>query len=112
MHKISLSVIQVCAIVANHELYCIAAIIHVIRIYVCIHNTALSGFHITEECSALRENVAIIVKHLDIYGEGIPCLIRCIRNGKQRFTRGYKRYKETSGLIEWKECQIFHSIFT
>lgn len=25
---------------------------------------------------------------------------------KQRCTRGYKRYKE------WKECQIFHSIFT
>ena len=33
-------------------------------------------------------------------------------NDKQRWTRGYKRYKETSGLIEWKECQIFHSIFT
>lgn len=33
-------------------------------------------------------------------------------NHKQRCTRGYKRYKETSGLIEWKECQIFHSIFT
>lgn len=31
---------------------------------------------------------------------------------KQRWTRGYKRYKETSGLIEWKERQIFHSIFT
>ena len=31
---------------------------------------------------------------------------------KQQCTRGYKRYKETSGLIEWKECQIFHSIFT
>ena len=31
---------------------------------------------------------------------------------KQRFTRGYKRYKETSGLIEWKKYQIFHSIFT
>ena len=31
---------------------------------------------------------------------------------KQRWTRGYKQYKETSGLIEWKECQIFHSIFT
>lgn len=31
---------------------------------------------------------------------------------KQRWTRGYKRYKETRGLIEWKECQIFHSIFT
>ena len=35
-----------------------------------------------------------------------------ITNGKQRCTRGYKQYKETSGLIEWKECQIFHSIFT
>lgn len=35
-----------------------------------------------------------------------------IKEGKQRCTRGYKRYKETSGLIEWKECQIFHSIFT
>ena len=35
-----------------------------------------------------------------------------IENYKQRCTRGYKRYKETSGLIEWKECQIFHSIFT
>lgn len=31
---------------------------------------------------------------------------------KQRCTKGYKRYKETSGLIEWKERQIFHSIFT
>lgn len=36
-------------------------------------------------------------------------IVSCI---KQRCTRGYKRYKETSGLIEWKECQIFHSIFT
>lgn len=35
-----------------------------------------------------------------------------IKQIKQRWTRGYKRYKETSGLIEWKECQIFHSIFT
>ena len=35
-----------------------------------------------------------------------------IAKGKQRWTRGYKQYKETSGLIEWKECQIFHSIFT
>lgn len=31
---------------------------------------------------------------------------------KQRFTRGYKRYKETSGLTEWKIGHIFHSIFT
>ena len=35
-----------------------------------------------------------------------------IQNGKQRFTRGYKRYKETSGLTEWKIGHIFHSIFT
>ena len=35
-----------------------------------------------------------------------------IQQRKQRCTRGYKRYKETSGLIEWKDCQIFHSIFT
>ena len=34
------------------------------------------------------------------------------KDGKQRFTRGYKRYKETSGLIEWKIGHIFHSIFT
>lgn len=39
-------------------------------------------------------------------------LIKANRYLKQRCTRGYKRYKETSGLIEWKECQIFHSIFT
>lgn len=35
-----------------------------------------------------------------------------VKGEKQRCTRGYKRYKETSALIEWKECQIFHSIFT
>ena len=35
-----------------------------------------------------------------------------IRESKQRFTRGYKRYKETSGLMEWKIGHIFHSIFT
>lgn len=35
-----------------------------------------------------------------------------IGGNKQRFTRGYKRYKETSGLMEWKIGHIFHSIFT
>lgn len=35
-----------------------------------------------------------------------------INKSKQRFTRGYKRYKETSGLMEWKIGHIFHSIFT
>ena len=44
-------------------------------------------------------------KHID------KCF-RYILLWKQRCTKGYKRYKETSGLIEWKECQIFHSIFT
>ena len=42
----------------------------------------------------------------------IATLLNYLTNGKQRFTRGYKRYKETSGLIEWKKYQIFHSIFT
>ena len=44
----------------------------------------------------------------------LPLFVKTIEKakGKQRFTRGYKRYKETSGLIEWKEYQIFHSIFT
>ena len=37
---------------------------------------------------------------------------RAMRPEKQRFTRGYKRYKETSGLTEWKIGHIFHSIFT
>ena len=37
---------------------------------------------------------------------------RIIADAKQRFTRGYKRYKETSGLMEWKIGHIFHSIFT
>ena len=42
----------------------------------------------------------------------VKCITVIIKKMKQRFTRGYKRYKETSGLIEWKEYQIFHSIFT
>ena len=39
-------------------------------------------------------------------------LDKVIEHLKQRFTRGYKRYKETSGLMEWKIGHIFHSIFT
>lgn len=50
--------------------------------------------------------IAGIVKILGTLSQKYP------RIYKQRCTRGYKRYKETSGLIEWKECQIFHSIFT
>ena len=44
--------------------------------------------------------------------KGLPKTKNVLAKTKQRCTRGYKRYKETSGLIEWKECQIFHSIFT
>ena len=50
--------------------------------------------------------IAVIVKISNALSQKHP------RIYKQRCTRGYKRYKETSGLIEWKECQIFHSIFT
>lgn len=46
----------------------------------------------------------------EMEADGTLCF--SLRDSKQRCTRGYKRYKETSGLIEWKECQIFHSIFT
>ena len=52
-----------------------------------------------------KTNKDILIEFEDNYPD--------VLNGdKQRCTRGYKRYKETSGLIEWKECQIFHSIFT
>lgn len=49
-----------------------------------------------------------------LLGEITPKMATAVgqSDAKQRCTRGYKRYKETSGLIEWKECQIFHSIFT
>lgn len=53
-----------------------------------------------------NENIIKIDFHAHV------CISICIFRCKQRCTRGYKRYKETSGLIEWKECQIFHSIFT
>lgn len=60
--------------------------------------------------SLLREKIPFIVDGRQIYLPFMAVYLqeRC----KQRWTRGYKRYKETSGLIEWKECQIFHSIFT
>lgn len=44
--------------------------------------------------------------------EANVCVSLCNWGWKQRFTRGYKRYKETSGLMEWKIGHIFHSIFT
>ena len=49
------------------------------------------------------------MEHKGSPGEWLPGVINEL---KQRFTRGYKRYKETSGLMEWKIGHIFHSIFT
>ena len=67
-----------------------------------------------------EEGVKEIIKAVrEINDDGLLSIVSHTSNrifdtnhGKQRCTRGYKRYKETSGLIEWKECQIFHSIFT
>lgn len=53
------------------------------------------------EAEPIRTEMKVMEEQMDV-----------LRESKQRCTRGYKRYKETSGLIEWKECQIFHSIFT
>ena len=53
------------------------------------------------EAEPIRTEMKVMEEQMDV-----------LRVWKQRCTRGYKRYKETSGLIEWKECQIFHSIFT
>ena len=47
-----------------------------------------------------------------IQNKKIEDAYRLLKEYKQRFTRGYKRYKETSGLMEWKIGHIFHSIFT
>lgn len=57
------------------------------------------------------ESTNMVVPAISISGKQIS-VSAVIAPKKQRCTRGYKRYKETSGLIEWKECQIFHSIFT
>lgn len=64
------------------------------------------------KCTAYRYN-----KQKNILDSNLPAVVYsgshlAVIGSKQRWTRGYKRYKETSGLIEWKECQIFHSIFT
>lgn len=85
----------------------------------CNHNyrriTRPSG-EIVWRCANRVEHGKMFCKHSpSVSEERIKDLI-CKKLGmstfKQWFTRGYKRYKETSDLIEWKECQIFHSIFT
>ena len=63
---------------------------------------------LTKPLGYYTDNTALRFHMLDV-GEGLMILIIF---PKQRFTRGYKRYKETSGLMEWKIGHIFHSIFT
>lgn len=58
------------------------------------------------------DNVQNLVHRIITGGEGVHYHKISIKIRKQRFTRGYKRYKETSGLTEWKIGHIFHSIFT
>lgn len=65
--------------------------------------------HILTEDSGNGFEFCKLIKSLYFDTESINLEMETL---KQRCTRGYKRYKETSGLIEWKECQIFHSIFT
>lgn len=57
----------------------------------------------------MKKRAIFLIVLIIIFGVGISFFMYF---PKQRCTRGYKQYKETSGLIEWKECQIFHSIFT
>lgn len=66
----------------------------------------------TKEPIDKSKNISLSFYDYDTYKR----FIRDTQDGnttyKQRFTRGYKRYKETSGLTEWKIGHIFHSIFT
>ena len=57
-----------------------------------------------------QQNLPQVLIHMAVHNTAFP--YKWLKDCKQRCTRGYKQYKETSGLIEWKECQIFHSIFT
>ena len=68
-----------------------------------------NNFQPEDQISTVYKNSSFQPEH---YFLGRGFFILMILFFKQRCTRGYKRYKGTSGLIEWKECQIFHSIFT
>lgn len=72
----------------------------------CSCNSSNDSFLVS--CCGSESPWIAILCDIAIYAGAALCIMR----SKQRCTRGYKRYKETSGLIERKECQIFHSIFT
>lgn len=67
-----------------------------------------------EDMDCKMTDIIAIISSIIAIGYSIYSIITksYIRQYKQRFTRGYKRYKETSGLMEWKIGHIFHSIFT
>ena len=69
---------------------------------------AVSASWKVERNRIIKKQNKILKKLQEVFGQvGI-----LLKQWKQRFTRGYKRYKETSGLMEWKIGHIFHSIFT
>ena len=75
---------------------------------------AIADGHVCVDCwgKAGMENTVNAMMSGNLYNSATIKEMIAVRERKQRFTRGYKRYKETSGLIEWKKYQIFHSIFT
>ena len=74
----------------------------VVYLIICISETKYKVKKVQDSYDALKANYSSLLTSEDI----------AQAFGKQRFTRGYKRYKETSGLMEWKIGHIFHSIFT
>ena len=97
-------------------LNCISTIDTVTSGHITVNNQDITKIKDKDFADFRRENLGFIFQDFNLLdtltiGENIS-LSLVINKQKQRWTRGYKRYKETSGLIEWKECQIFHSIFT
>lgn len=97
-------------------LNCISTIDTVTSGHITVNNQDITKIKDKDFADFRRENLGFIFQDFNLLdtltiGENIS-LSLVINKQKQRCTRGYKRYKETSGLIDWKECQIFHSIFT
>ena len=97
-------------------LNCISTIDTVTSGHITVNNQDITKIKDKDFADFRRENLGFIFQDFNLLdtltiGENIS-LSLVINKQKQRFTRGYKRYKETSGLTEWKIGHIFHSIFT
>lgn len=97
-------------------LNCISTIDTVTSGHITVNNQDITKIKDKDFADFRRENLGFIFQDFNLLdtltiGENIS-LSLVINKQKQRFTRGYKRYKETSGLMEWKIGHIFHSIFT